>query len=95
MSPSERRRYDDRRALLIENDLATWYMKSMSVKALERRKRSASTLAKKLSLDNGRGEIIECDHTVPRTTTAAAEAGKEDGPFKHMPEVLEALPSNT
>jgi hypothetical protein len=48
MSPSERRRYDGRRALLIENDLATWYMDSMSVKATERRRRSASALAKKL-----------------------------------------------
>ena len=88
MSPSERRRYDDRRALLIENDLNTWYMKSMSVKALERRKRSASALAKKLTLDNRHGEIIECGHTVPRTTTPAAEAGKEDRTFQHMAEVV-------
>jgi len=78
MSPSERRRYDERRALLIENDLNTWYMKSMSVKAIERRRRSASALAKKLQLDNRREEVVHCDHTVSGTKTAATVAGRND-----------------
>jgi hypothetical protein len=35
MSPSERRRYDERRALLIENDLATYYNKHKKSRKLD------------------------------------------------------------